>query len=267
MATISKSDFIAGLKKSRLVESERLSEFLKLAENDSPQEMAKRLIREELATKWQAKYLLSGRTRLDIGSYRLLERIQRSEFGDRFLAVHKSLARKVDLQVLPGSLTKDKSSCEKFIQKASLAAKLDHPNLAHVYDIDQEGGRYFMVTEHIEGDSLSDVDKTSLTESQIAGIVNQAVEGIRYAHQHDVVHGCIGQSDLLWIGNESIKIQHIPLSPLRQQNSDSKENPTPVDDFVAIAKIGNELLGSSESVEVDRVDELKAAFACLSIGS
>ena len=267
MSKISKADFIAGLKKSRLVDPKRLAELLENSEDDSPQTLAKNLIRQELATKWQAKYLLSGRSRLDIGNYRLLERIQRNEFGDRFLAVHTSLARKVDLQVLPGSLTKEKSNCDEFIQKASIAAKLDHPNLAHVYDIDQEGGRFFLVTEHVEGKALSESEHDSLTESQIARIICQAVEGIQYAHKHNVIHGCIGQSDLILNQNHEVKIQHLPLSPLRQQKSDSATTPTPVHDYAAIAKIGNELLSSSNSISTKQTDDLKAAFASLSIGS
>ena len=267
MAKITKTDFIAGLKKSQLVDPKQLAELLVASEGDSPPEIAKKLVRQELATKWQVKYLLSGRTRLDIGNYRLLERIQRNEFGDRFLAVHTSLARKVDLQVLPGSLTKDKSNCDEFIQKASIAATLDHPNLAHVYDIDQEGGRYFLVTEHVEGKALSETKNDSLTESVIAGIVSQAINGIQYAHKHDVIHGCIGQSDLVLDKNHDVKIQHLPLSPLRQQKSDSIKNPTPIHDFAAIANIGNELLSSSNSISPEQATELKAAFASLSIGT
>ena len=243
MAKISKSDFIAGIEKSRLLAPNQLTDFLKSFDGDAPPEIAKNLVRQDLATKWQAKYLLSGRTRLDIGNYRLLDRIQRNEFGDRFLAVHTSLARKVDLQVLPGSLTQDQSSCNKFIQKASLAATLDHPNLAHVYDIDQEGGRYFLVTEHIEGKVLPEASPDSLDESRIAEIVTQAVAGIRYAHKHDVIHGCISQNDLILSENGQVKIQHLPLSPLRQQNS-NVDSPNQTLDVDEIANIGSELLSS-----------------------
>ena len=226
MADISTSDFLTGLKKSGIVDPVRLDELLDDLPDYTPEAIANQLVRESLATKWQAKYLLSGRSRLNIGSYRLLERIHRDEFGDRFLAVHTSLARKVDIQVLPGSLTRDQSSCDRFIQKASLAAQLDHPNLTHVYDIDQEGGRYYLVTEHVEAKSLEETDVSTLSDLTIAQIIRQAIDGISYAHNHDVIHGCIGPADLILASNQQVKIQHVPLSPLRQQLSGDDEQPT-----------------------------------------
>ena len=267
MAKISRNDFISGLQKSGIVASDRLATLIEETQDAPPEAIANRLIRENLATKWQAKYLLSGRSLLDIGSYRLLERIQIDEFGDRFFAVQTSLARHVDLRVLPKSLTQDRASCARFIQKASHAAKLDHPNLTHVYDIDQEGGRYYLVTEHVEGKTLDEIDASSFSASTIARIVTQAIDGITYAHRHNVVHGFIGPTDVLLDNQNQLKIQRLPLSPLRQQNTDSQDQPTKEQDFVAIAKIGAILLRKTNNIEPTHRSELTDAFIELGNGS
>ncbi|MFT5300266.1 MAG: serine/threonine protein kinase [Mariniblastus sp.] len=263
MSKISKTDFLDGLKKSALLNAK---EFASLNEEvlDSAEAVAKYLIREKLATKWQAKYLLSGRSRLDIGNYRLLERIQRDEFGDRFFAIHKSLDRKVDLQILPGELTKDKTACDEFIQKASLAATLDHPNLVHVYDIDQEGGRYCLVTEHIQGQTIDQSDQENLDGTTIARIIQQAIAGIQYAHDQSVIHGSIGTSDLVLDEQQQLKIQHIPLAPLRKHTPDA---PTVDHDFRAIAKIGKSLASQSKLVTPDQQNTLAAAFNDLNLST
>ena len=240
MSTISKSDFIAGVKKSGVIDSQQLHEWLQAVEAESAQEIAAKLIRDQLTTKWQAKYLMSGRTRLDVGSYRLLHRIQRDELGDRFLALHTSLARKVDLLILPAELTKDQRRCDAFMQKASLVAKLDHPNLTHVYDIDREGGRLFLVTEHVEGTALDKVASTELGESEIAKLIIQFIAGIQHAHENNLIHGCISQSDLLLTNEDELKIQNLAVSPIRLKKS--KRDATPSDDFAAIAKISAALL-------------------------
>lgn len=240
MSTISKNDFIAGVKKSAVIDDDRLQEWLKVVEAETAQEIAAKLIRDQLLTKWQAKYLMSGRTRLDISSYRLLERIQRDELGDRFLALHTSLARKVDLQVLPSSFSKDQSRSSEFMKKASLVAKLDHPNLIHVYDIDQEGGRLFLVTEHVEGTTLEKIARTSLNEGQIARLAIQAMAGISHAHENGVIHGCITQADLVLTDEDEVKIQNLSVLPLQQLQSDS--DPDPIADYVAISKISDSLL-------------------------
>lgn len=94
MTKISKSDFLACVKKSRVIEDDRLEQLLSEIDSDDPAELATKMVRDQLLTRWQAKYLMAGRSRLDIGSYRLLERITRDELGDRFLATHKQLGRK-----------------------------------------------------------------------------------------------------------------------------------------------------------------------------
>ena len=198
MSKDSKTEFIANLKKSGVIGADRLTEWLDVTKAETANDLAKYLVRDELVTKWQAKYLLSGRSRLEIASYRLLDRTSRDKLGDRFMAVHTSLARKVDLQVLSSEFTKDESRCTPFLKKASKIAKLDHPNLVHVYDIDQEGGRYYLVTEHVDGTTLDQVPRTQISEDDVALVLHNALKGIIHAHENDIVHGCLSQSCLLY---------------------------------------------------------------------
>lgn len=237
MSNNSKTEFIANVKKSGVIKADRLKEWLQATDAETPGDLARYLVRDELLTKWQAKYLLSGRSLLDIASYRLLDRTSRDELGDRFLAVHTSLARKVGLQVFPPEVTKDESRCKPFLKKASYVAKLDHPNLVHVYDIDQEGGRYCLITEHVEGTTVDQFPRTKITEDVVARILSDALKGIRHAHENDVVHGCLRQSDLLLVDTKHLKIQNLAISPLRE---DSKVSPA--GDFKAIRNIGVSLL-------------------------
>ena len=261
MATISKKDFVNCIQKSGVIDPEQFKKWLEVfeggPESDSTTKLATNLVRDELLTKWQAKYLLSGRSRLDIGSYRLLERTSRDELGDRFLALHTSLARKVDIQVLPTDLTQDKARSKEFMQKASLAAKLDHANLVHVYDIDREGGRYFLVTEHVEGTTLEQTARTKLSHDDVARITSSALKGMTYAHANNVVHGKITTNDLVLTETGEVKIQNLTLSPLRQFDADTQSSATisPAADFSAIAKIGRSLLKEisvSQNSEVDK---------------
>ena len=253
MTKISKSDFISCLKNSQIMDSKALVAWLKKAPDESVKQMASRLVRDDITTQWQAKYLMAGRSRLDIGSHRLLEQILRDELGDRFLAVHNSLMRKVIIHVLPRELTKDESRLTEFIEKAKLAAKLDHPNLIHVYDIDQEKGRYCLVTEHVEGSTLESTSRQSLTSYDVARIASSVLAGLVYAHEHQVIHGSLSQSDLILTKDNRVKINNLTLSPLRQQLADIKKAPKAEEDFAAIAKIGSTLL--AEVSAPDQPDE------------
>ena len=237
MPNDSKTEFLANLKKSGVIDADRLTEWLDVTQAQTAEKLAKYLVRDELLTKWQAKYLLSGRSRLEIASYQLLERTSRDELGDRFSAVHTSLARKVDLQVLSSKMVKDESRCKRFLKKASGLAKLDHPNLVHVYDIDQEGGRYYLVTEHIDGTSLDEVPRSQIKEDDIARILDQALKAITYAHENDIVHGYIKQSDLILVDKQQLKIQNLAVSPFYEDS-----NTDPKADFKAVKKVAVSLL-------------------------
>jgi serine/threonine protein kinase len=263
MSKITKNDFIKGLKQSGIVELSQLEDLLNKNPAETPEAVAQLLIREELLTTWQAKFLMTGRTRLDVGSYRLLERIQRDELGDRLLAIHTSLARKVDIQILPAALTEDQKNCDRFIQKASLAAQLDHPHLTHVFDIDQEGGRYFLVTEHVEGQTLDQSTSIQFDELLIAKIIQQAIDGLQHAHQMKVVHGWISKQDLILDAQQNLKIQNLPLSPLRRQLSGTQEQSTVAQDFSALAIIGQSLLKESKLEETSLGEELSGLLTQL----
>ena len=126
------------------------------AEATDVRELAVRLVRSDILTNWQAKFLLSGRHRLKIGKYTLQERLDRAAFGDRFVAIHQALDRKVELQLLKSALNGSQLLFDSFLQQAQKSAQLDHPHLMHVYDIDQEADRFYLVVEHLDGRSMDD---------------------------------------------------------------------------------------------------------------
>ncbi len=58
------------------------------------------------------------------------------------------------MKVLPPETTIDEAHLSRFIQEARLASSLNHPNIAHVYDIGHEGEIAYIVMEYVEGESL-----------------------------------------------------------------------------------------------------------------
>ena len=244
--------FVRLLVKSNAVEPKRLKAWL--AENGLSDRMqatestdkfpatkylAKALIDDGLLTKWQAKFLLSGRHRLMIGSYLLLDRLGREDFGDRFVARHASLDRKVDLQLLASDISSDPQRRQGLIAKTSRVAELDHPSLVHVYDIDQVEDQYFLVVEHVDGQVLN--QDAVFDKPELAQLAIDAIEALEYAHQHDVVHGAISTQDII-LTDSGIKIQNLTLEILRKAKTDHQ--PVPEDDFRAISTIGLQLLKS-----------------------
>ena len=262
MADISHHQFITLLKKSNVVDAKKLQPWLdQTTKIESARKLAKSLVQQELLTTWQAKFLLSGRYRLRIGNYFLLSRMQRDELGARYLAIHATLNRKVELQIFARDLTSDIKRWKDMIQKASLVAKLDHPALVHVYDIDHDDDRYFLVVEHVPGRSL-DVQTEIFTTPQIGQLILQCAEGVEFAHQNDVVHGTISQADVVLTEKGTVKLQNLTVSPMRNQKNDEPEA-KPIADFKALAKLGKKLLDANPGADSGPRASLLKIFALM----
>ena len=95
-----------------------------------------------------------GRT---LSHYKILSEISRSGMGIVYRALDLKLDREVALKVLPPELVADPERKRRFIKEAKAAAKLDHPHIGMVFEIDQADGVTFIVMELIRGDKLSDV--------------------------------------------------------------------------------------------------------------
>src|SRR3974377_2242286 len=98
-----------------------------------------------------------------LGRYRLLEKIGSGGMGEVFRAHDEHLDRDVALKVLPPSVTEGReidSKAERALrQEALTSSRLNHPNIAQVYDFDKEGGTGFIVMEFVSGESLAETLK------------------------------------------------------------------------------------------------------------
>ena len=200
MPELTAKTFLATLRSTEILSEQRIAEIEQENGADClPKTLALQLVRSGELTSWQAKFLLSGREGIRIGKYILRERLSQDELGDRILAIHKSLDRPVVLQILPAEANEESPAFQVFLRHVSKAAHLDHPNLIHVYDIDREGGRYYLVSEHFEAQNLQQLFPfaTNWYIVKIGSIARQLLGGIFHAHSEKVVHGNIGPQTIL----------------------------------------------------------------------
>ena len=178
------------------MDEEAVDSWMSRVDDEDSKTIAAKLVRDKLLTQWQAKMLLTGRTRLSLGNYLLRSRINRSELGDRFEAIHRQLGRKVIIQIFPASINKDEELRSRALRAMQQMTELDHPSLVHVYDVDQEGERFFVVTEFLDGTLLSELPRGELKDSDVASIIADLVAGVEYAHEQGVIHGNILQENI-----------------------------------------------------------------------
>ena len=89
-----------------------------------------------------------------LGRYEIRSKIGEGGMGEVYLAEDKRLRRNVALKILPPDLAANRDRMRRFEQEAQAAAALNHPNIAHIYEIGESEGLNFIAMEFIDGLTL-----------------------------------------------------------------------------------------------------------------
>src|SRR5229473_2580005 len=89
-----------------------------------------------------------------LGRYEIRSKLGAGGMGEVYLAQDTKLDRKVALKILPAEVASNQDRMSRFVQEAKAAAALNHPNIAHVYEIDEVDGQHFIAMEFIDGETL-----------------------------------------------------------------------------------------------------------------
>src|SRR5258705_13869657 len=89
-----------------------------------------------------------------LAHYTIISKIGAGGMGEVYLAEDSRLQRKVALKILPSEMAANQDRMRRFKQEATAAAALNHPNIAHIYEIGESDGVNFIAMEFIEGVTL-----------------------------------------------------------------------------------------------------------------
>jgi serine/threonine-protein kinase len=125
-----------------------------------------------------------------IGRYQVIERIGRGAMGVVYRAHDDLMGRDVALKVLMADLEDDPEVRTRFMREAEAAARLSHPNIITIFDVGEDGDRFFIVMELLSGTTLKDLMKSpdrARLEYKV-DLMIQACAGLRAAHNASIYH-------------------------------------------------------------------------------
>jgi serine/threonine-protein kinase len=157
------------------------------------------------------------------GRYQVQSRLGFGGMSTVHLAFDKRLERRVAVKLLAEHLAEDPTFVSRFQREAQAAARLIHPNIVQVFDSgqDERTGQYFIVMEYIEGSSCAEIlrDDGWVEVDEAVAIIEQACEGLHYAHRHGVVHRDVKPGNLLRSRDGEVKLADFGIAKATEQSS------------------------------------------------
>ena len=124
------------------------------------------------------------------GKYEVLQTIGRGGMGTVYKAVQRNLDRVVAIKMLSEELASDPEFRARFQQEATVVARLSHPSIVAVYDIEPHNHTFCIIMEYLEGENLqAKIDRdVSLSERDVVLIGAQVARALGYAHSQGIIH-------------------------------------------------------------------------------
>ena len=153
-----------------------------------------------------------------LGHYKVTERIGAGGMGVVYKARDTHLDRFVALKILPQEKVADPERKRRFVQEAKAASALNHPNIVHVYDIDQSEGTDFIAMEYVEGKTLDQrIGHRGLRLSDALKYAVQIADALAKAHSAGIVHRDLKPTNIMVNEDGVVKVLDFGLAKLTEQ--------------------------------------------------
>jgi serine/threonine protein kinase len=141
-----------------------------------------------------------------IGQYELLSQLGAGGMGQVWRAVDPRLGREVAIKILSDATAADAEFRARFLREARMAARLNHPNIATIFAVEERDASMFLVMELVDGLPLTKcIADGPLSEARAIDIARQAASAIAEAHAHGVVHRDI-KPDNIMLSSRGVKV-------------------------------------------------------------
>jgi eukaryotic-like serine/threonine-protein kinase len=150
-----------------------------------------------------------------LSHYRIVSKLGAGGMGEVYLAQDTKLNRKVALKILPPELAANRDRMRRFVQEAQAAAALNHPNIAHIYEIGESENTNFIAMEFVDGVTLRAKihDERSDLRTLLKHLLPVA-DGLAKAHGTGIVHRDLKPDNIMITSDDHAKILDFGLAKL-----------------------------------------------------
>jgi serine/threonine-protein kinase PpkA len=140
---------------------------------------------------------------VEITGYQLLRQLGEGGMATVYLAVQKSLERKVAIKILRTTNDDDPERTERrFLREGRTLAKITHRNVCGIYDIAKVGDVAYIAMEYLDGGTLVDRLREGLSVGESIAIVVQVASALQEAHNQGIVHRDLKPANVMMRGGK-----------------------------------------------------------------
>ncbi len=198
--------------KSELDESVRAEVLAMLRQDDNSADFLETPALEDAARQLAQDKLNAPTLELKgqrFGAYEVISELGAGGMGTVYLARDLQLNRTVAVKVLLDGFKRDPDRLKRFKREAEMLAKVNHPNVATLFDYDRESshGPRYLVMEYVAGETLAErLERGAMTASEAAPLFHQIAEALQSAHAQGVIHRDLKPSNIKITPTGTIKV-------------------------------------------------------------
>jgi eukaryotic-like serine/threonine-protein kinase len=192
------------------------------------------------------------------GRYRVLGKLGKGAMGVVFMAHDPVLDRKVAIKQMTAEIASNEDLRQRFYVEARAAARLNHPHIITIHELQEADGEIYMVMELLEGKSVASLIESKpvpLPLEVTLDLMAQVCDGLDYAHQHAIVHRDIKPANLFITATGVVKILDFGIARLGSLHMTATGALVGTPDYMSPEQVRGD--------EIDRRTDLWAAGAVM----
>jgi len=180
-----------------------------------------------------------------ISHYKVTAKIGEGGMGVVYRATDSKLGREVALKILPEAFAQDPQRMARFSREAQVLASLNHPNIAHIYGLEESGGVRALAMELVEGLTLAErIAAGAVPLEEVLPMARQIAEALEYAHERGIIHRDLKPANVKVRPDGTVKVLDFGLAKALESESsalDASHSPT----MSAVATRAGVLMGTA----------------------
>ena len=142
-----------------------------------------------------------------IGPYEIVAPLGVGGMGEVYRARDTKLNRDVAIKVLLPAVANDPDRLARFSREAQVLASLNHPNIAHIYGIEDADGVKALVLELVEGEDLAQrIARGPIPLDEALPIARQIAEALEAAHEQGIIHRDLKPANIKVRADGTVKV-------------------------------------------------------------